>query len=132
MNDERGAALDGYDRTLVDRDGKKIGKVADIYLDRNTGKPEWALVHAGIFGDRHTVVPIWGAMRSGDDLIVPYEKDFVKDVPNVATEEGLSDVDEARLAQYYGLRSSKARPRSGLPTGSSGRRRETDGGRDEA
>ena len=28
-------------RTLVDRDGDKIGKIEDVYLDRSSGEPEW-------------------------------------------------------------------------------------------
>src|SRR3954447_24629931 len=31
-------------RTLVDRDGDKIGTIEDIYLDRQSGEPEWVAV----------------------------------------------------------------------------------------
>src|SRR3954452_17858083 len=37
-------------RTLVDRDGDKIGKIEDIYLDRSSGEPEWVAVKTGLFG----------------------------------------------------------------------------------
>src|SRR4051812_45731115 len=36
-----------HDRTVVDRDGTKVGKVADVFLDNDTGRPEWLLVHTG-------------------------------------------------------------------------------------
>src|SRR4051794_3229685 len=36
-------------RTLVDRDGDKIGKIEDIYLDRSSGEPEWVAVKTGLF-----------------------------------------------------------------------------------
>ena len=35
---------------LADRNGDKIGKVEEIYLDQETDKPEWALVKRGMFG----------------------------------------------------------------------------------
>ena len=28
-------------RTAIDPDGRKIGKIDEIYLDQETGKPEW-------------------------------------------------------------------------------------------
>ena len=48
-------------RTMLDRDGDKIGKIDDIYEDRQTGQPEWALVHTGLFGTKKTFVPLRGA-----------------------------------------------------------------------
>jgi hypothetical protein len=36
--------------TMVDRDGDKIGTIDSIYLDDQTGQPEWALVNTGLFG----------------------------------------------------------------------------------
>ena len=38
--------------------GDKIGKIEEIYLDADTGEPEWALVHTGLFGTKQTFVPL--------------------------------------------------------------------------
>jgi uncharacterized protein (TIGR02271 family) len=133
MSNDQIATEEWYDRTLLDRDGTKIGKVADIYFDHETRKPEWALVNTGMFGTRHTVVPITSVSASGTDLMVPFEKDLVKDAPNVGTDEELSESDEATLADYYGLEYSKAPSRSGLPTETGGRPEpRTEGGEDDA
>jgi uncharacterized protein (TIGR02271 family) len=105
-----------YDRTIVDREGTKVGSIVDVYLDHETQRPEWALVHTGLFGTRETIVPITAFSWTGDDLVVPFEKTFVKDAPNVSRGEDLSEADEAKLAEYYGLQYSKARSSSGLPT----------------
>jgi uncharacterized protein (TIGR02271 family) len=78
------------------------------------------LVHTGLFGTRETIVPISSASTRGDDLVVPYEKSFVKDAPNVGSDEELSDEDEARLAEYYGLQYSRRSP-NGAPTAGSDR-----------
>src|SRR4051812_9057381 len=89
-------------RTLVDRDGDKIGKVEDVYLDRSSGEPEWVAVKTGLFGSNVSFVPIHGADTAGDDLRVAYEKDQVKDAPNVDPDGELSPEEERRLYQHYG------------------------------
>jgi uncharacterized protein (TIGR02271 family) len=47
-------------------------------------------------------VPIEGATPAGDDLRVSYEKDQVKDAPNVDPDGELSPEEERRLYQHYG------------------------------
>jgi uncharacterized protein (TIGR02271 family) len=90
-------------RKLVDRDGDKIGSIEDIYLDRSSGDPEWVAVKTGLFGSNLSFVPIAEASSQGDDEIrVPYEKDLVKDAPNVEADGELSPEEEQRLYQHYG------------------------------
>jgi sporulation protein YlmC with PRC-barrel domain len=109
-----------YDRTIVDSAGAKIGTIADVYFDHETHRPEWALVHTGLFGTRETIVPITTVASRGDDLVVPFEKSFVKAAPAVGSDEELSEADETTLARYYGLQYSKARLLSGVPTAGGG------------
>jgi PRC-barrel domain len=61
-------------RTMLDRDGDRIGTIEDIYADDRTGQPEWALVNTGLFGTRSTFVPIGQAAERDGDVQVPYEK----------------------------------------------------------
>jgi PRC-barrel domain len=44
-------------RSLLDRDGGRIGTIDAIYLDDRTGQPEWALVNTGLFGTKSSFVP---------------------------------------------------------------------------
>ena len=44
--------------TAVDRDGDKLGKIEDIYLDEETGKPEWIALKTGMFGGHRAFVPL--------------------------------------------------------------------------
>ena len=121
MNDQRSNPGETwYDRTIVDTEGAKIGRIADVYLDHDSQRPYWALVHTGLFGTRETIVPIARVSWSGDDVVVPYEKSFVKDAPNVGSDEELSEEDEARLAEYYGLQYSRRSP-NGSPADRSDR-----------
>jgi uncharacterized protein (TIGR02271 family) len=112
---ERVEDFDG--RTVIDRDGNKIGKIADIYFDTDTNQPEWALVKTGLFGMRDTIVPITSATLSGDAIAVPFDAERVKGAPNVSDDEDLSESEEARLADYYGMNYSEARSETGLPQG---------------
>jgi uncharacterized protein (TIGR02271 family) len=88
----------------VDNDGDKLGKVGQVYLDDQTGRPEWATVNTGLFGTHESFVPLADATVTGGALRVPYEKSKVKDAPRVSAEQGhLSPDEEAELYRYYGV-----------------------------
>jgi uncharacterized protein (TIGR02271 family) len=90
-------------RTMLDRDGDKIGKIDDIYEDRQTGRPEWALVNTGLFGTKKTFVPLRGASPVGEDVRVPLEKAHVKDAPGIDADGELSESEERQLFTHYDL-----------------------------
>jgi hypothetical protein len=102
-------ALDWRGRTVVDRDGKKIGTFDELFLDEDD-RPAWAGVTTGLFGRRQTFVPLAQAERVGDDLRVPYDEQAVKDAPNIDPAEQLSADEEAVLYEHYGMRSSSPAP----------------------
>jgi uncharacterized protein (TIGR02271 family) len=90
--------------TAVDNDGDKLGKVGQVYLDDQTGNPEWATISTGLFGTKETFVPLSDASVSGDTLRVPYDKAKVKDAPRVDADQGhLSPAEEEELYRYYGI-----------------------------
>jgi uncharacterized protein (TIGR02271 family) len=89
--------------TMIDRDGDRIGNIDAIYVDDQTGQPEWALVNTGFFGTRSTFVPIAQANARGDQVQVPYEKQRVKDAPNMDPDGHLSEQEEQELWRHYGL-----------------------------
>ncbi len=90
-------------RVMVDRDGNRLGEITDIYLDRETERPEWAVVRTGLFGTRSTFVPLAGAAEAGDQVQVPHERTAVKDAPNIEADGQLSEAEEAELYRHYGL-----------------------------
>jgi len=102
---------------LYDANGDKIGKVEEIYEDTDTGAPEWALVHTGLFGTKRTFVPLREASTSGSELRVPYDKSQVKDAPGVDPDGALSRDEEQRLYQHYGMNWSTSDSGSGLGDG---------------
>jgi uncharacterized protein (TIGR02271 family) len=89
--------------SMVDRDGDRVGNIDAIYVDDQTGEPEWALVNTGFFGSRSTFVPIAQASASGDQVQVPFEKQLIKDAPNMDPDGHLSEQEEQELWRHYGL-----------------------------
>jgi uncharacterized protein (TIGR02271 family) len=83
-------------------DGDKIGKVGQVYLDDATSEPAWVTVNTGFFGSNESFVPVQDASFSGDRLTVPFDKNKVKDAPNVADDGHLSPEEEQELYRYYG------------------------------
>jgi uncharacterized protein (TIGR02271 family) len=111
-------------QALIDSDGAKIGTIEEIYLDADSGEPEWALVHTGMFGTKRNFVPLREAGESDQGVTAPYSKDQVKDAPAIDPDGQLSQHEEAELYRHYGLEYSEARSDSGLPEGGA----ETGGG----
>jgi sporulation protein YlmC with PRC-barrel domain len=95
-------ALDWRGRTVVDRDGEKIGTLEEIYLEEGNDRPEWAAVRTGLFGLRQTFIPLSEATLAGEELRVPYEKELVKEAPNIDPDVALSADEEAALYRHYG------------------------------
>jgi uncharacterized protein (TIGR02271 family) len=94
--------LSWRDRDLIDNDGDKIGKIDDIYLDRETDQPEWAVVTTGLFGMKRTFVPLQEATPDQDGIRVPFEKATVKDAPKIDPDGELSRDEEQTLYRHYG------------------------------
>jgi stress response protein YsnF len=102
-------ALEWRGRTVVDRHGEKIGTFEELYLDESD-RPAWAAVNTGLFGMRQTFVPLSAAQPAGDSLQLPFDKQQVKDAPNVDPDAQLSAEEEDTLFRHYGLRPEDASP----------------------
>jgi hypothetical protein len=83
----------------VDRDGQPIGKITGVYLDHDTGMPEWALVATP--QRRRAFVPLAGAARRGDRVAVSVPRAAVGGAPAIRPGRELSDRDAARLYGHY-------------------------------
>ena len=101
------ALMEWRGRDVIDRDGDKLGTFEDLYVDDQTGRPEFGLIKTGLFGRRATLVPIGDATAEGEALRVPFEKARVKDAPSVDPDAHLSVSEEAELYRYYGMTHSE-------------------------
>jgi uncharacterized protein (TIGR02271 family) len=88
---------------VYDESGDKIGSAAEVYLDDETGQPEWVTVRTGMFGTKESFVPLRDADLTDNGVRVPVTKSQVKDAPKVDTDGHLSPQEEEELYRYYGL-----------------------------
>ena len=68
-------------RDVYDESGNKIGSASEVYLDDQTGQPEWVTVKTGLFGTKESFVPIRDADLTDDGVRVNVTKVKVKDAP---------------------------------------------------
>ena len=93
-----------HGKTLVDRDGQKIGKLEDVYVDVETDEPMFATVKEGLIGRHLTFVPLAGITIGPDDLQMAVTKEQVKSAPNIELHgDELSRADESALYHHYQL-----------------------------
>ena len=90
-------------KTMLGAGGDKLGTIDTLYADREDGSPTFATVNTGLFGGKSSFVPLEQAELKGDDLVVPYKKDLVKDAPGIDPDSELSPQEEDRLYAHYGV-----------------------------
>lgn len=95
---------------VVSQHGDKIGGIGQVYLDDETGEPSWVTAKTGLFGSSESFVPLENASVRGEDIIVPYTKDVVKDAPRVEEDGHIEPAEEERLFEYYQLTGKKDTP----------------------
>src|SRR4051794_7917010 len=93
-----------YGREVHARDGDKIGTVGQVWED-GMGHPSWASVKTGWFGFNESLIPLQNADLQGDWVMVPFDKDTVKEAPHVdaSNDEALSQQEVDQLYEHYGL-----------------------------
>lgn len=88
---------------VLSEDGEKIGSIGQVFVDNADGQPSWVTVRTGLFGMSETFVPLEGARTEGNDIVVPYSKNQVKDAPRIDADRPLEPAEEDRLYQHYQL-----------------------------
>jgi uncharacterized protein (TIGR02271 family) len=93
---------------VVGADGDSIGKVKDVYESTDGSGGTFATVTTGMFGGGASFFPLQPAELRGDQVVVPFGKDVVKDAPRVENDEELSAAEEERLFRYYAAQRTTA------------------------
>ncbi len=88
-------------RNAVDPQGDKIGTVGQVYLNDQTGQPDWITVNTGLFGMKENFAPLNGSSFNGDDLVLPFDKSIVKDSPDIGDSSHLDTDEQQSLYAYY-------------------------------
>jgi sporulation protein YlmC with PRC-barrel domain len=90
-------------KDVLDRDGEKIGKLEDVYVDTETDVEEFGTIKEGLVSKHLTFVPLQDVTASPDYLQVQVSKSLVKEAPNMDTDADISTLDEAGLYRHYGM-----------------------------
>lgn len=98
-----------------DVNGKSVGFVDLVFIDDETGRPEWMGVWNGLPGSHRHLVPLRGVEEQGSELRVPWTKDLVKSAPTYDEEDDrglirddpdgihISHEKERAAYEHYGL-----------------------------
>lgn len=87
--------------TAFGADGEKIGKVGQIYLNDDTGEPEWVTVSTGLFGTKESFAPLYNAQTDAGEVRLAVTKQQVKDAPNIDTDAHVGPGEIDALYQHY-------------------------------
>lgn len=88
--------------------GVAIGRLEDVWIDPGTGEPRWLLVKEGRFGGRSTLVPFSDATAGEGSVWIPYERDVVREAPQIEPGVPLTQQVEATLRNHYAANTAAA------------------------
>jgi PRC-barrel domain len=100
-------------RDVLDAGGERLGGVREIYLDRETGRPEWVLVE--VDGDEPRFVPLADAAVESQAIRIAHAAAVVRGAPSIGHEPRIDQGQERELYAHYGLGYSEDESGSGLP-----------------
>ena len=103
-----------HGKFLVDRNGERIGKLQDVYVDVENDEPQFATVKEGFMRRHLTFVPLGGIKVGPDGLQVAVAKEQIRSAPNIEQHgEELSQADESALYHHYELNYTPPNTESG-------------------
>lgn len=91
---------------VVDSEGESLGKLEDVYYARGQDEPHLALVKSGLFGRKHTFVPLLGATVGREHVRIAYTSEQISQASGAAELEPAEIIAGGRaqqLAGAYGL-----------------------------
>lgn len=91
---------------VIDPAGEQLGKLDEVYLDRETGTPLLLAVRSGLLGRHTKLIPIDGATVSRDFVRVVHDKEIVDGAPNGTGDDAPGGEELDALGSAYGLRFS--------------------------
>ena len=94
--------FDGYE--VHDRDGEKIGKVDDLFVD-DRDNPEYVGVKMGFLGMNSTLIPMDICRLDDEDQVITVdtETETAKDGPSFDADQEISRDFERQVREHYGL-----------------------------
>lgn len=88
-------------RTVIDREGKKVGELVQVYVDDRSREPWAAIVKAGDANAMH-LAPLTGASPRGRELRISVSRRRVYDSPPLPVGDEHTVALEHELFAHYG------------------------------
>lgn len=101
MDIERVESWRGQD--VLDRDGEKLGKLEDVYVDLSSGEPGLAAVKSGLLGRTVRLVPLIDATFARDAVRVAIAKERFDNAPGAGDEGVLERGVELTIFDHFDL-----------------------------
>lgn len=93
---------------VTNQDDEKLGTVQALFADDRSEVPTWVAVHSGLFGRRHTLVPLAQARFEDGRLLVPYTDDDLRTALHHDPDVPLTAEEEQTLFDHYNVGYSDA------------------------
>ena len=90
-------------RVVLDREGRRIGSVIEVYYDAESDQPGWALLDLADADGDTSFVPVAEAREEAGAIRVPYDRAMVLRAPGMPATGRLWPQDEAALYRHYDL-----------------------------
>lgn len=89
---------------VFDQEDAEIGTVKRVY-ETEDGDAMWVSIEASFsLGDkREVLVPIARLKQEGDRVRVPYSKGHIEKTPELEADDQVSEEDDGRLRDHYGI-----------------------------
>src|SRR6476469_8920455 len=88
--------------------GASVGRLEDVWIDPGTREPRWLLVKEDRVGGRSPLVPFGDATAGAGHVWVPYERDVVRNAPQIEPGVPLTQQVEAVLRNHYAANATAA------------------------
>lgn len=96
------ARLTWRGRNVLDSDGRRIGRLEEVYLDDATDQPRWAAVTEGAAGRQLSLVPLANATMRADYVAVPVTAGAIDEAPHIDSARELTEDEAISLERHYG------------------------------
>jgi hypothetical protein len=94
---------DWHELDVISSDGRPVGKLIDVYVNNESGEPEFLLVASGFLHNRLHLAPAAGAIRTDGSVTLAVTKEAVDGAPHIAADGDLTTDEERQLYEHYGL-----------------------------
>lgn len=89
------------DLEVVDRDGRRIGTLTQIYVHTETGRPRWVQVAGGLYGMATHLAPAALARVADGKVVIDAPAALVTHAPALDPGDGITADEESALEAHY-------------------------------